>query len=98
MIRQLQCVFPFGLVCRVASITALIRVASWVGFRPRPGNLPKRLDTAAAEALSPEVHGFTVHAPFSGAISISVLLAATAKTIRQRNATCCGVPRAASQR
>jgi hypothetical protein len=28
MVRQLQCVFPLGLVCKVASITALIRVAS----------------------------------------------------------------------
>jgi hypothetical protein len=27
IVRQLQCVLPFGLVCRVASITALIRVA-----------------------------------------------------------------------
>ena len=28
IVRQLQCVLPFGLVCNVASITALIRDAS----------------------------------------------------------------------
>jgi len=28
MVRQLQCVLPLGFVCKVASITALIRVTS----------------------------------------------------------------------
>src|SRR5215467_10233987 len=36
IVRQLQCVLPLGLVCNVASITALIRAESYVGFRPRP--------------------------------------------------------------
>src|SRR6266704_1553236 len=36
MVRQLQCVIPVGLLCRVASTIAAILSIAYVGFLPRP--------------------------------------------------------------
>src|SRR6266849_3828804 len=42
MVRQLQCVIPAGLVCRVASTILAILSMGYVAFRPRPGAMSHR--------------------------------------------------------
>src|ERR1700732_878077 len=44
-VRQLQCVIPAGLVCRVASTMAAILSIEYRGFRPRPGAMAPRPST-----------------------------------------------------
>src|SRR5260370_34246238 len=38
-VRQLQCVIPAGLVCRVACTMLAILSLEYMGFRPQPGAL-----------------------------------------------------------
>src|ERR1017187_2905475 len=47
-VRQLQCVIPVGLVCRVASTMAAILSMEYRGFRPRPGAMSHRLSSPSS--------------------------------------------------
>src|SRR5207248_10472933 len=68
------------------------------GLRPRPSCIPRyRRDALGAHALTPENGHMAINAA-GGSNSRSCLPTAAAKTNRQRKATCCGVPCAASQR
>src|ERR1039457_1925317 len=94
--RQPQGGLPFGLDCEWASITDLIFVGPQVAFRPRPGAISQ--SACKPWVLNRSRHKRTVlrFTRFSAAIAISGLPAAQARTMRQRSATCCGVPKAAN--
>src|ERR1035438_5281467 len=95
MVRQLQCVIPVGLVCVVAFTMAAILSISYQGFRPRPGAISHRPSNPSAPKRFR--HRITVlrFTESCSAIATSDFTAAADTTIRQRNATCCGVPCAA---
>src|SRR5438309_9070749 len=52
MRRQLQCVWPCGFDCRVASRTALMRSGPYHALRPRPGAISHRLFSPSATKRS----------------------------------------------
>jgi hypothetical protein len=88
---------PFGLGLQGGVNHGLDSSHIVTGFPPPAGsNLPKRLGSATAETLAPEADCLTVQAVVR-AIIISDLPAATARIMRQRSATCCGVPKATTQ-
>src|SRR5208337_753572 len=96
MSRQLHCVIPLGLVCKVASTSALILSAPYVGLRPRPGAISHRLSRPSSAKRCR--HKITVLRLICNcaAMALSDWPAAAASTIRPRNGTCWGVPWAAN--
>src|ERR1035437_8182931 len=95
IVRQLQRVITAGLVCRVASTMAAILSIWNTGFRPLPGATSHRPSSPSSPKRFR--HRITVFrfTETRFAIVISDSPAAAARTIRQRKATCCGVPCAA---
>src|SRR5271166_4025232 len=96
MSRQLHCVIPLGLVCKVASTSALILSAPYTGLRPRPGAISHRLSRPCSAKR--RRHKITVLRLICNcaAMALSDWPFPAASTIRPRSATCWGVPWAAN--
>ncbi len=98
IVRQLQCVWPGGLLCVVACTIASILAAEIDGLRPRPGRVS--VSACGPPSANRARHRITVgrDTPSRRAILLLATPAPASNTIRARSATPCGVVGALTQR
>jgi hypothetical protein len=90
IVRELQCVCPFGWVCRVA---LMIRSANPdCGLRPRPSAASHKLPGPSATTRRRQSRHACRFTPSSSAIAKSLYPWCASNTMRQRVTTCWGVP------